>query len=113
MRRVYFDTRPVGHGAWGGVSEPRPLVNPWFVALASRPRMCPRCHATTVWSGTLNPDAAYESCPRCGWLQTQVAPEGYAGSRCAPVGAESAIPVDLSGDPPQKAGEVIRFRPRA
>lgn len=79
MGGPHLDRRPTLDG-----SPRRPLLNPYFVNLASRPRMCPECHATTVWEGTANPDAAYESCPACGWFDTVLAPPGFAGARCAP-----------------------------
>lgn len=127
MTRIYFDTRPDRFAGTSFAGQRTPLENPWFVSLASRPRMCPCCHGTTVWEGTMDPDAAYESCPKCGWFHTQLAPPEFEGKRCAPVGEESAIPVDLGmdearrasrlaravGDDPPKRGEVIEFRPRA
>ena len=122
---IYFDTRPSKYGAWGVDTSKRPLENPYFVSLASRPRHCPSCQGVTVWESTRNPDSAYESCPKCGWFQTWTVPDEFAGRRCAPVGAESALPVDLEMDEarrrarlgvpepdPPKAGEVIQFRPR-
>lgn len=94
MRRAHVDA---SEPMFGG--SRLPLTNPWFVNLARSPRLCPECHATTAWEGTLNPDAAYERCPACGWFQTHLAPPGFKGSRCAPVG----------GAP---RGEVVEFRPR-
>jgi len=62
------DTRPLPHG------ERLPITHPYLLRLASRGRRCPECGTPTAWSGTLNPDAAYEACPACGWLATRLAP---------------------------------------
>lgn len=124
MRGIYFDTRPDGHEAWGLGASAKPLRNPYFVGLAGRPRHCPSCRGVTVWAGTLDPDSAYERCPRCGWFRTWTVPDAHRGRTCAPVGAESALPVDLGmddarrrarlgvPDPPREA-RVIQFRPGA
>ena len=124
MSKIYFDTRA------SRTHVAKPISNPYFVNMASHRRMCPFCHSTTVWSGTLDPDVAMESCPKCGWFQTRVAEGSFEGARCPPVGAESALPVDLEMDEalrtrrlggkvvsygphnPPKRGEVIQFRPR-
>lgn len=53
----------------------KPVKSPYFRSLARQARLCPRCGAKTRLAGTLNPDAAYEVCDRCGLFTTLVAPE--------------------------------------
>ena len=65
---------------------------PYFRSRAKRKRICPECHkaALAVRPTALNPNGAFDYCPKCHYFQLIIAPE------------EVQVPLDWQRDQPRK-----------
>ena len=51
-------------------------LSPYFKSLAKSKRVCPDCLAATlVIEPSLDPNGAYEKCPKCGYIRSITAPK--------------------------------------
>lgn len=52
------------------------MLSPYFESRKNQKRICPKCHSAALTvRETLNPNAAMDKCPKCGYFETILAPE--------------------------------------
>ncbi len=90
----------------------RELVNPYFISLAKRVRLCPECHSKTlIGPSSGSPNLAIEICTNeeCHWRGSLLAPksmrvpEGYGlPGNVPPPGCAPDLPTNYEGPSPMQ-----------